>query len=376
MLAKLELAEDLMLDENEDKRLSYVKQCVNVYALPDYYANTAAARRSDIRVSRIKLGSLENTDDLQGAVRKLAVEEGAYLAELRIEGRVAKTKVILINPLPENLHLEATPQPTPQPPTINPPSHVEDRLSRLETMLETVIVKMTTQPAQPPPSPPTPPRKLVDELRDAKELITELQGLNGNAGVREPQASTTSNPQSSEDQAWMMLLKDETLRSKIASSLTSVLGNAPEESDMSWPEMFRRIAVQQPLVANRALSLVERLLGKKIDLDESDSTDDDEEESDEVDDFVRETGGDGMKIVAQLVADMGTNAPVDRAVQLVRVFTRIYPDSAATLGEALYMPVDALMELLPVQMADGARLVKLPHARSWLLSLQQALKAG
>ena len=53
---------------------------VNVYYLPDYYADNRNAGRSDPGVPRRKVGTLNDTDDLRAAVRQFAKIPGRLCA--------------------------------------------------------------------------------------------------------------------------------------------------------------------------------------------------------------------------------------------------------------------------------------------------------
>jgi hypothetical protein len=90
---------------------------VDVHLLPEYYSTNSYAGRSDLRAPRRKIGSLNGTQDLRGAVEKLATLPGAYYAECRVGREVLDSGVFERQPSAQTIRHEpqtqASAAPTP-----------------------------------------------------------------------------------------------------------------------------------------------------------------------------------------------------------------------------------------------------------------------
>src|SRR5688572_22568000 len=76
---------------------------VDVYYLPEYYAANNFAGRSDPGAPRRKIGSLSDTQDLEGTVRKLATAPGAYYAASYAGRDLMDSNVFEIHPKGQRL---------------------------------------------------------------------------------------------------------------------------------------------------------------------------------------------------------------------------------------------------------------------------------
>jgi hypothetical protein len=367
MASRDEDPEELLI-EDEGQPAPFINQCVIVYSLPDYFSNNRNAHRSDPKVPHIKIGSLSNTDDMAATVQKLASAPGAYLAEIRLDGRVADGKVFVLNPQAQSVEMNppaTVAQPTPLlQPDVVPANDVDRRLARIETALLALATQSRGQ------APEATAKKPVDEMRDAIELVKQLQLVGKEA------AATNGNghKEDDEERALLLLLQDAPLRSKITSSLLS-LSDSSNGASRSWPEIVGDVFARNPKLGNRALNTIDRIVSKIVGGNDSESALD-EEMVESPDDNVEdeESDSEAMDLIKQLLANLAVNAPVAESVNLVREFSRIYPDQAPMFGMMIYAPTDEVLKRLVKNFGDGATLAELPHARAWIESLQKAMR--
>jgi hypothetical protein len=370
------------IEFEESPIIQNINQSVIVFALPEYYSNTAAARRSDPRVPREKIGSLSNTDDMAGAVRKLVTAPGAYLAELRFDGRVMESKVIELKPRSEviqsdysNGHDRESPAQQRQG---GLSSEVEARLSRIENALLTMAEKGNGARAV------EPARKPVEELRDQLELVREFQ----NSVVETVREVIKQNPASpvvsrdreavdDEERTLVLLLKDRTLRDRALAGLSELVTGTPPESSRGWADVIGDVLQNQPVIINRTLSIADRIVSRFLP-EQADSEDEGEETGEEqLDAFIASTDGDAVKIVNVLIPDLVLNAPLNRALILIHAFVRRFPgQGAAMFGMMRTMKPDDLLNMLASYVEKGDELKQLAHAKEWLAGLQRALAGG
>jgi hypothetical protein len=371
------------IEYEEQPAIPNINQSVNVYALPQYYSNTLFARRSDPGVPREKIGSLSNTDDVAGAVRKLATSNGAYLAELRFNGRVMEGKVIELKPPSEVVQSDFGSnghhrEPPTQQGRAGLPSEVEARLSRIENALLTLAEKGNGTRAG------DPPRKSVDELRDQLELWREFQNSVAEA-VKEVVKHNPSSPAvrqdreevDDEERTLVLLLKDRTLRERALAGLSELVTGTPPESSKGWVDVIRDVLQSQPVIINRTLNIADRIVSRFLP-EQADSEDEGEETGGEqLDAFITSTDGDAVKIVNELIPDLVLNAPLNRALILIHAFVRRFPgQGAAMFGMMRTMKPDDLLNMLASYVEKGDELKQLAHAKEWLAGLQRALAGG
>ncbi|MDX6695573.1 MAG: hypothetical protein QOF02_3176 [Blastocatellia bacterium] len=80
----------------------------DVFFLPEFYSNSPLAGRSDQNSGRRKVGSLSDTQDLEGTVRKLATGPGAYFAECRAGRDLIDSNVFELKPKGQSLEIESS----------------------------------------------------------------------------------------------------------------------------------------------------------------------------------------------------------------------------------------------------------------------------
>jgi len=125
---------DMEIDLQESGNVSAINTRVNVDQLLEFYSNTAHAGKSHIGVPRRKLGTINNSDDMEGAVRVFAKEPGAYFAELRAGREVLDSRVIEVKSRAQNIELDSAPTPAPPQDALVPLlQQMNQRLERLES---------------------------------------------------------------------------------------------------------------------------------------------------------------------------------------------------------------------------------------------------
>jgi hypothetical protein len=356
----------------------FMKQSVSVYELPEYFSDNKYFQRSDPGTNKRRLGNLSDTDDLAGAVRKLATEPGAYLAEYRVDGRVMDSQVIVVKAQAQVVELNPTPtqtrvQPT-QPAQSNP---ANDRLSHLER----AVLALTETLKQ---SSNEPPKKPVDEFRETLEMMREFQAMTKEA-VREvvaqtsPPSQPTNNANSDKDEderALMLLLKNDTLRRKLTASLTAMIGGNAAEPELSWQVAAFRALQEQPELRGAVAGVVSRVAAHFFPgRDSGDELNDDDSEGDGI-----AEGGlisvpqDPVQIAQLIAANLATNSPASDSVPLVRALVRFMPEHATKFAMMLYAPVDVVVAEVGKVLGLDETLLSLPHVKDWFAKLQIALR--
>ncbi len=229
---------------------------VDVYFLPEYFANSAQAGKSHVGVPRRKIGTLNGSKDLEGAVRIFAREPGAYYAELRAGRDVIDSGVFPVKARTQPIELDAGG-------ALNdeaPPLSSDARLDRLEQMFVDLIEAQSNRDA---------PdfggdREITDEdddeerdMRRARRrrrrlaarpreverprgLVAQMKELTDAAEVVEtfkkkhaPEPERASNPAttiSDEDRALMLILNNKQVRDRVSSAVAGLVDgdNVPQ----------------------------------------------------------------------------------------------------------------------------------------------------
>ncbi len=121
---------DLLIDSEESGNGSAISTRVDVHSLTEFYSNTVHAGKSHLGVPRRKLGTINNSDDIESAVRMFAKEPGAYFAEVRAGRDVLDSRVIEVKSRAQNIELDSAPTPAPPQDALVP---LLQRLERLES---------------------------------------------------------------------------------------------------------------------------------------------------------------------------------------------------------------------------------------------------
>lgn len=259
---------------------TYLNQCVIAYFVPHYQSDGPYLRRSDPGVPREKLGSVSNTEDMAGTVRRFARRPGAYLAELRIDGRVQDSQVFIIKQREQAIEVDAPyavqhGAPTPQYYS-QPPRHISDdpniEIARLKRAVVEVArgqraarvtgahprrVRRSAARVVTPPS-------LVEQM---EQLVEAAEKIDAYKSKHMPQAERVSNPELDVDprkEAMSLLLEDHRFRRM---AIESVIGTAEGGGDQRhWvveglDTVFEN-ADKLPLLGQAAGHLIGGLFGR------------------------------------------------------------------------------------------------------------------
>jgi hypothetical protein len=320
---------------------------VSVYRLNEPGRADSASRRSF-------LATLPVTEDLLEVIRDM-FGAGDYSLEFRQKGKVRKKAIQSIAPLrtveveDEALEDEAT------------GSEQAERLDRIES----VLVALATQTAQSngngqaasaQPNPMVSLREAMKLMREMKALDDEMKPTNGS---RAPQGDD-------EERAWMMLLKDPTLRTRIAGSLTAMLGSVESGAEVSWYDKTIAVFAQQPHLANRAFNLFERVLPMKKEA----------EHQGDAESAANDEQGDApdiAEILGYVVSELQSNAAVTSSVEVVFEFVETNAEHAPVietlLGQASPLVIVSLKQSFPAI----ASYVDVPHAEAWIDAFKVAM---
>ncbi len=131
----------------------------DVYYLPEFYSSNQFAGRSDPGTPRRKLGSISDTEDLEGTVRKLATGPGAYFSECRAGREVVESGVFELKPKGQSLVIESpnAAQNAPQVVASQQPTQETSSARSINDTTETIratkeLLKEVTQPQSPSPT--------------------------------------------------------------------------------------------------------------------------------------------------------------------------------------------------------------------------------
>jgi hypothetical protein len=361
-------------DEIEDLIASFTEQDdawkVSVYRL-------RGIGRTDSASPRAFLATLPVTEDLLDVLQTM-FGEGDYSLEFKQRGKIKKKGTVAIAPLPQVEQTDDADLDDESDESAEVSEHAR-RLERLEAlMLELVEQRREPQPPQVLPVKPDP----AAPLRDALAMVREFQVFN--AQINPPPAAPVAQADD-EEKALLMLLKDSSLRSRVASSLNSLISNEQPEKTMldSVVSIF-----QNPAIATRALDVVANIAARVLPSpaqqppavaptmpptiaasEASDAPEGEPEDAPEDDEPVT-----SEEMIVKLLGDLVAHAPVNESAEYVREIIRDYPANAGTFAAFMNMPADAVLGMVTQNIEGGAEIVKLPHARKWLEALQSRLK--
>ncbi len=327
---------------------------VSVYRLNEPGRTDSASRRSF-------LATIPVTEDLLEVIRAM-FGAGDYSLEFRQKGKVRKKAIQSIAPLrtveveDEALEDEAT------------ESEQVERLDRIENMLlalatQTAQSNGNGQAASAQPNPMVSLREAMKLMREMKSLDDEMKPT-GN-GSRAPQGDD-------EERAWVMLLKDPTLRTRIAGSLTAMLGSVESGAEMSWYDKTLAVFAQQPHLANRAFNLFERVLPMKKEANKEANA----EHQGDAESAANDEQGDApdiAEILGYVISELQSNAAVASSVEVVFEFVETNAEQAPVietlLGQASPLVIVSLKQSFPAI----ASYVDVPHAEAWIDAFKVAM---
>jgi hypothetical protein len=358
-------------DEIEDLIASFTEQDdawkVSVYRL-------RGIGRTDSASPRAFLATLPVTEDLLDVLQTM-FGEGDYSLEFKQRGKIKKKGTVAIAPLPQ-VETDDADREDESDESAEASEHAQ-RLERLEAMM----LELIEQRREPQPPPQALPVQInpATQLRDALAMVKEFQTFNTQLNPPSPPVAQADD----EEKALLMLLKDSSLRSRVASSLSALISNEQPEKTMldSVLSIF-----QNPAVANRALEVVGNIAARVLPspaqqppavaptmpptIAASEASDEPNGETDDYEPMTSE------EMIVKLIGELVANVPVNESAENVREFIRDYPADAATFAMMINMPAETLLGMVTEKIEGGAEIAKLPHARKWLSGLQKALRDG
>ncbi len=330
--------------------------------------------RTDSASPRAFLATLPVTEDLLDVLRSM-FGEGDYSLEFKQRGKIKRRGTTSIAPLPRNEPDDEDLADEAEGAEVNEQA---ERLDRLETLM-LQLVEQRRGEAQQPQAMPVQPNP-VAQMRDAFAMMKEFQAFNTQLNPSPVAPAAPVAQADDEEKALLMLLKDTALRSRVASSLNSLLST--EQPEKTTLESVLSV-FQNPAIANRALDVVGNIVARVLPSPAqppavaapmgspstvtSEASDDPEEDEEEMT---------SEQVIVRLLADCVANVPVSESAEFVRECIRDYPGNAATFAAMMNAPTETLLGMVTQNIEGGAEIAKLPHARKWLEGLQKALRDG
>jgi hypothetical protein len=380
-------------------------QVVNVFFLPEYYSSTKNAGRSDLGVPRRKLGSINDTDDLLGTVKKFATVPGAYFAECRLGRDVVDSRVFELKARQQSAEVDA-PQTIPL--YAQQPQSGEARLDRLERLITSAIRPQRTLGARASVRRSNRGQERGQDSGVSKDdlyrmLLDRDREYNREARERErtlyeqmlERSRETERESNSEEggerSALMLLLEDETIREKAVSSLSRLID--PESMPQKhWAvelgEMAFNNSEKLPMIVSAGAGLIGSVVGMfkgtpkppamppppaqyvppqpqpapPVQTAQSAVAPPTfEQEVDSTFDFI--------------LQECRDNAPVRKASRSVVWLLDTFPEQTKGVASLLELPGSQLCQMLATQLPapEAIRILNLPHAPAWFDSLKAAI---
>jgi hypothetical protein len=175
---------ELELSSTRDEIGKHINVRTEVYALDEWYSSSPLAGRSDLKARR-KVGALNDTQDLEGTLRKLAPNAGAYYVQ-SVAGRdVIDSDVFHIQPKGQKLEIEssrgqvttgATPA-APLAPSNSPAPAEQSSAQSINATTETIrATKELLREVQPSPSAAPSPADILKMITDAvRDAVAQTQ---------------------------------------------------------------------------------------------------------------------------------------------------------------------------------------------------------
>ncbi len=315
-----------------------------VYRLPDEDDDASAEREF--------LLTLPVDQDVERRIKK-DYGAGSYRVERRRGGRYVSVVEMHFDELPQREEASATESSVPE--------DFDERLAQaVEEVLEARrIERQRARAVKSNPAPSVPPQQPAavapDPLDELVRTVTVLKQLGVPIGEA-PRARTTEAKKDEDDRVMLSLLKDSSLRRRVASSITSLIGDS-DTTDRHWLEVAADALERHPKLVTRIADISARFLPKK---EEPDDGDDDAAVS--VED----------RCADYLLEKCAANEPVTLQDEPLRALAVSSPSEYQELVLGLQAgSVDQIIAHLSEQF-EGARFVlRTPHARGWIERLKE-----
>jgi hypothetical protein len=318
-----------------------------VYRLPDADDDASAEREF--------LLTLPVDQDVERRIKR-EYGSGSYRVERRRGGRFVSVY---------EMHFDEPPQREDERES-GVPEDLEERIAiAVEGVLEARRAdRARARALRPNPAPGVPPQQPAavapDQLNELVRTVTVLKQLGVPIGEVAPRASATEAPKDEDDRVLLSLIKDRGLRQRIASSITSLVGDPDASEPQAWYIQMMQALETQPKLATKLVGLIDRILPER----EEDSSDDDEA-----------GGGESVenKCTAYLMEQCAANAVVTLKDAPLQALAEKSPDNYQELvGSLKTVSVDQIIEYMRAEFPGGRLILSTPHARSWVERLKEA----
>jgi hypothetical protein len=234
---------DLLIDAEESGGASAISTRVDVFLLTEFDSNTVHAGKSHIGVPRRKVGTLNDCDDLENAVRKFASEPGTYYAEMRAGREVLDRGVFPVKPRAQNIELDSAPDGAPDGALVTVLEQLSNRLARLEHRRAQGVNAVrkrrrfqddaTTRDRELARSVAERPRSLPEQVDEALTVLRKVKAFEvENMPERDARRDNPESEADSETKTLTLLLKDRRVRERAVEGLTSLIGG--ETAPRTW----------------------------------------------------------------------------------------------------------------------------------------------
>ncbi len=388
---------DMEIDLQESGNGSAISTRVDVYILPEFYSNTAHAGKSHIGVPRRKVGTLNDTDDMEGAVRMFAKEPGAYFVEVRAGRDVLDSRVIEVKSRAQNIELDSVPPPAPPQDALVPLfQQLNQTLERLESgrsdsrlrgrrenrgrvrrRFRATLMRDADMPQQP----------TAAEVRESERArYNELLDLKiENAELRLKQAA----PQAEKSSPDLSGLLSQVLVAKVASGdddvtdrlIDRVLGNDAEEKSGGFFGLVEKLVDNADKIPSVLASL--GMLAQPTPLQppqhapaprpvsstpppQQNASTPQQAQTDEPPNYEREA----TVVFNNALEDMFAGKPVrESARDFVSLF-KDFPEESKALISQLEFPSELILQVLATQYPEYAPSLTKPGAAAWMDQLK------
>jgi hypothetical protein len=318
-----------------------------VYRLPDADDDASAEREF--------LLTLPVDQDVERRIKR-EYGAGSYRVERRRGGRFVSVY---------EMHFDEPPQREDERES-GVPEDLEERIAiAVDEVLEVRRAERARARAlRPNPAPGVAPQQPAavapDPLNELVRTVTVLKQLGVPIGEVALRASATEAPKDEDDRVLLSLIKDRGLRQRIASSITSLVGDPDASEPQAWYIQMMQALETQPKLATKLIGLIDRVLPAR----EEDSSGDDEA-----------GGGESVedKCSNYLLERCAANEVVTLKDAPLRALAEQSPDNYQELINSLQVAsVDQIISYMCENFGSGRLVFSTPHARSWVEQLKEA----
>jgi hypothetical protein len=218
--------------------------------------------------------------------------------------------------------------------------------------------------------PPQQPAAVApDPLNELVRTVAVLKQLGVAIGEAPPRVNSAEAPKDKDedDRVLLSLLKDRGLRQRIASSITSLVGDPDASEPQAWYVQMMQAFGEQPQLAARVLGLVERVLPLKK--EESSATGD--------------AGDDEAEVISPedacvnyLMEKCVANEEITLDDEPIRALSSANPNGYKEfIGLVQMLSVEQVMEYLKGEFETARIPLRAPHAKAWFVRLKELAAA-